>query len=173
MTPLHISLSRPVLLIILLGSACAPDRTPELEDVREATFRYQFRENASGLQQRAAVYFLALRDPKNGQRLDPSDTLMRRFENHRPRVARASAARTSAVDGVVDKISSERGLIFIVGEVRWLARDRAEVKGGYYEAGESSSGNVYQLRKRNGKWEVVSNRMLWISNVKSSPRAVG
>lgn len=155
----------PILLILLSGSACAPDRTAELDDIREATFRYQFRRNASGLQQRAAVYFLALRDPDTRQSLDPSEDFLRRFENHRPRVAKMSEAKRSSIDGVLDPKTGERGLIFNVGKIHWITRDRVTIEGGYYEAGESSSGNTYELRKKDGKWEVVTDTMQWISRL--------
>jgi hypothetical protein len=155
----------PILLIVLFGPACAPDHTAELDDVREATFRYQFRTNASGLQQRARVFFLALRDTKSRQRFDPTEDFLRRFKDHHPRVGPVSAARSSSTDGVIDKTTGERGLIFIVGEIHWLAADRVDVKGGYFEAGESSSGNTYHLRKKDGKWEVESDTMHWISRL--------
>lgn len=154
-----------ILLLVLLGSACAPDRTPELDAIREATFRYQFRNNASGLQQRATVYFLVLRDPQTRQWLDPGEALLRQFKNHPPRIAKMSEAKRSGSDGVSDKQTGERGLIFIVGKIRWLASDRVDVEGGYYEAGESSSGNIYHLRKKDGKWEVVNDTMRWISHL--------
>ena len=155
----------PILLILLFGSACTPDHTADLDDVREATFRYQFRKNASGLQQRAGVFFLALHDSKNRQRVDPTAEFLHRFKDHHPRVGPVSAARISSTDGVVDKTTGERGLIFSVGEIRWLGADRVEVKGGYFEAGESSSGNTYRLRKKGGKWEVESDTMQWISHL--------
>jgi hypothetical protein len=35
--------------------------------------------------------------------------------------------------------------------------------GGYYEANLSASGNVYRLKKINGKWVVVADEMKWIA----------
>jgi hypothetical protein len=65
--------------------------------------------------------------------------------------------------GVVDKDTGKSGLIFSVGAIKWISDTEAEVSGGYYEAGLSSSGNVYFVKRRDGKWVVTGDKMLWIS----------
>jgi hypothetical protein len=63
---------------------------------------------------------------------------------------------------VLDRESGLLGLIFRVTEIRWLTASEVEVDGGYEEAGESGSGNIYRVVKRQGYWEVVECQMLWI-----------
>jgi hypothetical protein len=63
---------------------------------------------------------------------------------------------------VVDTESRLPGLIFWISEIRWLGDDNVEVEGGYDEASESAAGNVYYLKREDGRWEVVGAQMLWI-----------
>gem|GEM_PF-3393868 len=61
--------------------------------------------------------------------------------------------------------TGERGLLFDLGEIRWISDDTVEIDGGYYEGGLSASGNTYFLKKKTGKWIVERDRMHWISHV--------
>ncbi len=158
--------------ICCVAAVCsAADRAAEVDDIREATFRYLFEHNASGLQQNAEVYFLSVVNTEAKRPEDPSDAFMKRFADHNPRVARRSESSSSIDVGVQDKKTGESGLIFNVGEIRWISETEVEVDGGYYEAGLSSSGNTYFLKKRDGKWVVYRNVMHWISL--NAPRPVG
>ena len=159
-------MKRLVTLSLLLGSLLAchgASRSAELDDIREATFRYQFVKNASGQQQSAQVYFLSVIAPGKKVAEDPSDEFMKRFAGQKPRVAKHSESKSSMDEGVRDRKTGERGLSFHVGEVRWKSDTAVEVDGGYYEAGLSASGNTYFLRKKKGKWVVERDVMHWIS----------
>jgi hypothetical protein len=151
--------------LFLLGIYAAPAQQqqtkPKLtqadeEDIREAVFRYQFWHNASAKQQRAKVYFLSIGDDK-----DPRDAFMARFDKHKPPVKKLSQATGNF--GVVDKKTGERGLIFSVTTIEPVDEDKVMVEGGYYEDGLSSSGNVYTVERKNHKWVVTKDQMLWIS----------
>lgn len=155
--------------VSLIGAANSGGRDSQLDDIREAVFRHQFVHNASGLQQSAAVYFLALRNPATKQSEDPSDAFMERFAAHIPRVAKISDVQSSRGAGVRDKHTGEHGLIFSIRAVRWLSAESVEVNGGYYEAGESASGNTYRLTKKSGHWVVQSDKMNWISRRETRP----
>ena len=166
-------MKRLVALSLLLGSLLAchgADRGAQLDDIREATFRYQFVKNASGQQQNAQVYFLSVIAAAKKEAEDPSDEFMKRFAGQKPRVAKASESRSSMEDGVRDKKTGEKGLSFLVGELRWKSDTEVEVDGGYYEAGLSASGNTYFLRKKRGKWIAERDVMHWISQKKPNKR---
>lgn len=161
-------------LCLFLLSACADlgtngDNWPPLSNddaVREAVFLYQFGNNASGQQQGAKVFFLSVKTYSsvsgawgNG---DPGTFLLLHFGDRTPPVRPFSRCTTS-VNGVFDRETGERGLLFNVAEIRYVADGQAEVEGGYFEAGLSASGNTYYLERRNGKWVVVRDVMHWIS----------
>ena len=147
---------------VLPAVAAPPDRAAEELDIREATFRYQFANNASGLKEHAGAYYLSLVD-RNGKSDDPPAKLLKRFAGNEPPVKKASESRASQAEGVVDKKTGKRGLIFRIEAIRWISDTEAEVSGGYYEAGLSSSGNTYSLKKVDGRWQVTEAVMNWIS----------
>ena len=130
------------------------------DDVREAVFRHQFDHNASGLQKNARVFCLQI----EGNR-DPSPELLRRFDGDDPRVKKASLCTFKpghARGGVVDDTGAP-GLIFRVDTIQHSGDDSAIVEGGYFEAGLSSSGNVYELVREGNRWIVKKDTMKWIS----------
>lgn len=140
------------------AKAKAEARAKAEDDIREATFRYQFLHNASGLQQKADVYFLSL----GGKDRDPSDEFMKRFADHKPPVKKVSQS-AGRMEGVRDKATGGRGLIFRVEAIKWVSDTEVTVSGGYYEGGLSSSGNSYHLKKQKDKWVVEKSEMHWIS----------
>jgi hypothetical protein len=153
-----------VVLIALTSASYAADkaRQGQVDNVREAVFRYQFTNNAAhgpaAAAKRIAVFYLSVGDKDQ----DPSEEFLMRFAGHTPPVRKVSACSTKKMR-VEDKRTGERGLIFHVRSIRWISDTKAEVKGGYYEDGLSASGNTYTVVKRNGKWVVVEDKMKWIS----------
>jgi len=142
-----------------LGLAAEEARESQLDDIREAVFRYQFDHNASGQQKTAKVFFISVGEKTT----DPSDELMRRFADNKPPVRKASASDSVRGKGIIDKTTGERGLVFRVTGIKWITDIGVEADGGYYESGTSSSGNTYTLKKENGKWIVIKSKMKWIS----------
>ena len=136
------------------------------DDIREAVFRYQFSHNESGQQQTAAVYFIGLYSAGDslhpGYYTDPSENLLVRFLGTAPPVKRVSEC-TQSVDGVFDIHSGARGLLFRIESIGEISADEVEVRGGYFEAGLSASGNVYTLKRIGGNWVVIQDLLLWIS----------
>jgi hypothetical protein len=128
----------------------------EQDDIREAVFRYQFEHNASGQKQNAKVYFLSL-----GKDKEPGDAFIARFKDHKPPVKKLSQAQKTFE--VIDKETGERGLIFRAVTIKVIDANKVQVDGGYYEGGLSSSGNVYTVERKEGKWIVTKDQMLWIS----------
>ncbi len=154
-----------MVVLLLIPIACStgkkavqPDASQE-DNIREAVFRYQFKNNASAFQDKTEVYFLSIGAG------DPGDPFMRRFEGHSPVVKKASEAVVSSaeVTGVRDKKTGQRGLIFKQGTIEWIEDNQVKVEGGYYEAGLSASGNTYSVVKENDTWVVTNSEMHWIS----------
>lgn len=163
------SKEQPIKPVDPLGDPPQPTTTAPLTEakraetlsIREATFRYQFQKNASGQQQKASAYFLTFSD---GDENDyPDASFLKRFADVTPPVRSGKDCDSSAEKGVVDKVTGQRGLIFHVGAIKWISETEVEVSGGYYEAGLSSSGNTYYLKKKDGKWVVERDQMHWIS----------
>lgn len=149
-------------IVVLAGvvAACAttPGTKAEREwNVREALFRYQFEHNSSGGQQNVDTYFLEV-DGK-----DPPAEFVARFAGHEPPVEPVSHAIASADEGVRHRERGGDGLIFKQERLRWIDDGKAEVDGGYYEAGLSSSGNTYTVEWKDGRWVVTGDEMHWIS----------
>jgi hypothetical protein len=149
-------------LLFAFASVClAEDKIGkfQVDDIREAVFRYQFDHNDSGQQKSAKVYFIGVGE----KAADPSDDFMKRFADHLPPVRKASASHFITGKGLLDKKTGERGLAFQVTTIKWISDTEVEVSGGYYEAELSSSGNTYTVQKKNRKWKVTKNKLDWIS----------
>ncbi|HEX8139676.1 MAG TPA: hypothetical protein VF544_19100 [Pyrinomonadaceae bacterium] len=130
----------------------------EIDDIREAVFRYQFEHNASAQQRKAKVYFLSL-----GKGKAPSDLFMLRFKDHKPPVKAAPLLASMKINGARGRGTVVNGLIFYVTEIEPVDEDEVEVTGGYYEADLSSSGNRYRVKRKGSRWVVIEDRLLYIS----------
>lgn len=159
-------------VIFLTAILYVPVRLPTWtseDDIREAVFRYQFRHNYSGLQSDAKAYYLAIRDGwaspsgSSGDWRDPAPWFMKRFGGNRPVVRSVSECTADPGRGVRDKRTDERGLVFVVGRITFISETEAEVEGGYYEGGVSASGIRYRVVKRNDRWVVTGDKLVWIS----------
>lgn len=131
------------------------------DQVREAVFKHLFKQNASGMKERAAFYFLSLGDSDKPQ--DPSPALMARFAEHRPRVEPVSRARISVEEGIRHRETGEKGIVFRVTAIKRVSDDVMEVEGGYHEGTLSASGNVFRVERKNGVWVVTDDKMQWIA----------
>jgi cbb3-type cytochrome oxidase subunit 3 len=130
----------------------------EIDDIREAVFRYQFEHNASAQQRKAKVYFLSL-----GKGKAPSDLFMLRFKDHKPPVKPASMLASMKINGAPGRGRVVNGLIFYVTSIEPVDEDEVEVAGGYYEGDLSSSGNRYRVKRKGSRWVVVADRLLYIA----------
>lgn len=125
-----------------------PPREVSEPDILEAVFRYQFENNASGLQQNAERYCLAL---TRGERLDAE--FLRRFAGNRPPVVAADQCDRQ----------SGRNLFFQAKIEQWESDREALVRGGYYEGNLSSSRETYRVVWEDGRWVVRDPRLEVIS----------
>jgi hypothetical protein len=157
------------ILLVFSSSVCIaspPDKVEQELDIREATFRYQFGNNASGQKTNTKNYCLSI--DAGDKKTDPDDAFLKRFTGS-PAVKKLSACDKSGMHGVVDKKTGERGLMFHTGAIKWVSDTEVEVSGGYYEGGLSSSGNTYYLKREAGKWKVIRDVMQWISWTQPMP----
>lgn len=118
---------------------------PENLDICETVFRYQFKHNASLVQQNAKAYFIMI------FKQDPPDVFLARFKGNTPPVRKGS------------EFAIGEGLIFCIRSINRIDENTVHVSGGYYEAELSSSGNIYTVVRKNGQWVVEKDEMQWIS----------
>ena len=151
-------------LVALASSGCGSDEARQVQEdnIRETVFRYQFTNNAAHgpatIEKRIVAFYLSVGEKDQ----DPSDEFMKRFVDHKPSVRKVSACSTKKLR-VEDKQTGERGLIFHVRSIQWISAIKVEVKGGYYEDGRSASGDIYTVVKKDGKWNVIKDKMEWIA----------
>jgi len=141
-----------------VGTKVVKIRTGQEEDIQEAVFRFQFDNNASGLQQNVKIYFLSLGEGHK----DPSDEFTERFRES-PIPVRKVSECTYGTSGVRDTKTGEVGLIFYVDTITWMSDTEVTVEGGYYEASESATGNTYRLVRNGSQWIATEATMDWIA----------
>jgi hypothetical protein len=145
---------------LLAGRGADQERAAQVDDIREATFRYMFEHNGSSQPQKPKAYYLAIADGQ--RRYDPTESFMKRFTGHKPAVKRVSECTTwSATHGARDKKTGDDGLIARVGEIRWKGDKEVEVAGGYDEGPLSGLGYLYRLTKTNATWQVTGAIKIW------------
>ena len=183
-----IALNRRRAILIIAGLALAYFAVPfpfltegSRSDVQEASIRWLFRHNASGLQDKLQVCFVGI-----GTTFDPSDNdchphdppkeFVDRFAGFPVPVLPVSQSATArpqrpgyidSPDGgifghVVDS-AGRRGLIFGAGNVRRWSLGVALCRGYYYEAGLSAGGYDIIILRLPGLWIPVWARMRWVS----------
>ncbi|MBV9126066.1 MAG: TIGR02996 domain-containing protein [Planctomycetes bacterium] len=132
------------------------DRTCSEDDVREAVFRHLFgrHHNPKG------VYFISTADGK-----DPSPQLLCRFEHHRPPVKPASASQKGENQHslLLDRESGKKGILFGISKMTRTKRNIWTVEAAHYLGPLAAAGYQWKVVLKEGKWQVASGNMLWIS----------
>jgi hypothetical protein len=125
-----------------------------LVEIEVKTFKALFRENASATKNKATYYFIRLKDSLNST----LPLVIDKLRKVKPEVKdlKYFDSLTKDQQAKIDYLS------FSISKVI-LNNKRASVYCGYYEGSLSSSGNVIELKKRFGKWRVISNEVMWIS----------
>ncbi len=150
---------RLILLSLLLMAAAAAlpaqraadesSHAAQEDDIREAVFRYQFKNTGLNL----AYNFIAI-DDKN-----PSDAFVRRFKDDDPPVRPISESHVEKkpIRTVVSKKDGQNGIIFRVGHIKWVSDVRANVEGSF-DCADNCTGasGVYHAVKQDGHWTVES-----------------
>lgn len=138
---------------VLLSACFVGEAEPQCgmdDDLAESVFRFQFANNRSSIQQKAAAYFIAV---ENDQ--DPSGPLLNRFADHLPPVKALSDLTMSTSDSqVVDPVSGKPALIFRIYKRSALSNTEAVVEGGYHEANLSASWITMRAMCQQGAWRI-------------------
>lgn len=124
-------------------------RAAQEDDIRETVFRYQFKNAEIS----AAYHFIAI-DDKN-----PTEAFLRRFKDNDPPVRPLSDSRIEKkpIRTVVSKKDEQGGIIFRVGQIKWISDVKADVQGSY-DCGDNCEGasGTYHTVKQDGRWAVDS-----------------
>ena len=80
-----------------------------------------------------------------------------------PVLKSADCAMDAARRQLVVTATGQPAMQFICANIHKRWDGLVNVDGGYYEANLSASGNVYRLKKVNGRWLVVADDMKWIA----------
>ena len=99
------------------------------------------------------------------EKANPSDALLTRFAGRRPLVKKVSESFSKEYEGIYDKETGKKGILFRITSIKWVSETEAEVEGGHYTGPLAASGHVYKMRFENGKWIVEDDDMKWISHV--------
>jgi hypothetical protein len=160
---LALALALPFALLLFAGKAGTPE---EALSAREAVFRYQLTHNefvGKDVVDTFCVEITKASDTFASSRSDPPQEMVERLNDGRHKVRKGSDCDYNKGNGVVEKDSNNPALVLRAGEISWKSGTRVAITGGFYYASESGSGNVYYLEKRDGKWFVIKDKLIWIS----------
>ena len=151
------------LLLAFTSAGFAADRTRESQtnDIREAVFRYQFDRIAPGKQESVKLYVLGVGESCS----DPSDEFLKRFADRQPPVKKASASSYVPNEGLVDKETHRKALMFWANSIAWISDTDVEVSGAYHSAMLSAGNDYYTVKNENGKWKVTEVNNKWTRRV--------
>jgi len=147
------------LAALLTGCTLNPSKADEELQIQQTVLRYQFEHNAAA--NKYAIFCIAI--SKGETASDAPAKLIQGLNDATHKAVKSSDCDAHMDNGVTEHSSGKPALTLNVGKVNWVAKDEAVVEGGYYEAGLSSSGNTYHLKKISGVWRVVQNQLNWIS----------
>ncbi|MGX4640533.1 hypothetical protein [Massilia sp. SYSU DXS3249] len=160
---LALVLALPLALLLIAGKAGTPE---DALAAREAVIRYQLTNSEPGLADGVDIFcveIVEVADTAVSPRSDPPQELIQRLNDGRHKVRKGSDCDYNRGNGVVVKGSNNPGLVLRVEGVSWKSDTSVAITGGYYRSSEGSSGHVYHLEKRGGKWLVIEDRLLWLS----------
>ncbi len=154
-------LGRLALVASLAFLGLAPQRqgditAADLEDIRETIFRYGIEKCPEGYESEGAVYFLGLWD--RGVFEDPSSQLLERFAKPRFPLKPISASVVDSQFHRRDRLTGALGSLYTIGAVRRLSSSQLEAEAGY-----CAMSVVLRLHLKNGKWQVVSERIVGVA----------
>ena len=160
---LALLLTLPLALLLIAGKAGTPE---DVLAAREALFRYQLTNTESALADGVDTFCVEIIDAADAaasSRSDPPQELIQRLNDGRHKVRKGSDCDYNGGNGVVVKGSNSPGLVLRVEGVSWKSDTSIAMTGGYYRASEGASGHVYHMEKRDGKWLVIEDRLIWLA----------
>ena len=139
-----------VLAVAFLAPTTASDR--EIDDIREATYRYMFGEPSK----QDSMYCLSIYEK------DPGDGLMARFAGNQPPVKRGSECEP--LENVTDPFPRKPSPVaFVTYYVDRPSSSRAEILGAYFKNGMNAAESLFYLERTDKGWKVVKAVQRWIS----------
>jgi len=147
-----------ILLLAFTSSVFAAEskKQSEVADILDVSFQYLFKHNASGIKNKAEVYYIAIETTNPiielTKRKDPDDAFLKRFKKHKPSIKKLS-----------EKNKNFKSLTFTAGIVDWKTDNEVHVYCSYYEVWLSGANYWYTLKKVDGKWKVIKVDRLSIS----------
>ena len=140
----------------------AADRTREgqIDDIREAVFRYQF-DHIKPQEKDAQLYVLGV----GASCSDPSDEFLKRFAGHQPPVKKASASDWVQDRGRIDKETGGKALMFCAHSIAWISDTDVEVSGAHYSSMVAQIGDYFTVKREDGKWKVTEVNNKWSRRV--------
>jgi len=148
-----------LLISVLIAAAVAapalqknsgePSRSAQEEDIREAVYRYQFKD--FGLI--VAYHFIAV----NGK--NPPASVLQRLHGEQPPVLPVSDAERikKPMRQIQNRNDFKQGVLFNQGQIKWISDTKVDVEGGF-ECGDicDEASGVFHVSKSEGKWVVDS-----------------
>lgn len=149
-----------VVLLLVTGVHAGenPTANPDELDIAEAVFRYQMAQPTDyQMGTNPAAFYLGFKDG------DPPRELLGRFANHTPPVKEQSDIERTKEMVVRDWRTKKLGIHLLVRTIKRVTETHASVEAGHYENGKSASDYVYEVEKEDGRWMVVSRKLISIS----------
>lgn len=148
---------KPLLISFLLAALVAApgsqksngesSQASQEDDVRATVFHYQFKNV-----ELAFAYFFISVDGKK-----PSSAFLQRFRDEAPPVESISECVRvkKPIRGIVSRKDDKPGIIFNVGNIKWISATKADVAGGF-ECGDACTNQfgVYHVSRQDNKWVV-------------------
>jgi hypothetical protein len=137
-------------------------------DIREAAYRHAFTNLYHNRSTRNASFIGVCYGCSSCDRPSipvlTTPFLLNRFKGCRPPVRSIFECRyDDSRKQIADKRTGRTGAAFLTGMIRWVSWDTVKIEAGYYEGLLSSSGNIYTLKRKNGRWVVVNDRVRFLS----------
>jgi hypothetical protein len=136
--------------------SCQAQKADVADDIREAVLRHMFGHEAQQQKPYTKVLFISV------EKKDPDDKFIARFKGHIPPVKKGSdSVITGDMGGVMDKETGEGGMLYSVGEIKWINENEVDIDGSYYVANLFAGGCRYRVVPDGDKWIVkgcVGNR---------------
>lgn len=139
-----------VFLASVPGSASSLGQKTESEnDIREIVLLYMFEHEAQQQKPYTKVLFISV------QKKDPDDKFIARFKDHIPPVKKVSeSVITGDMGGVVDRRTREVGMLYSLGEIKWINENEVDIDGSYHVAKLFAGSCRYRLVRDRDKWIV-------------------
>ena len=128
-------------------------------DMLEVIFAYFFKKfDRSRIK---SVYFIEVTAENNSFTLEGD--FFARFSKYNLQVKPTSACISSGKDGVFDKETQEKGIIFRISDIQQVNTTEFCIKGGFYSHGRAAATQQLQVALEHGEWIIKSDKLINVS----------